>query len=45
MLFRSTPSLSVHPAEALHGNLGRVTREDVIKTPCPCEGFNREETQ
>jgi len=25
-----TPSLYLHPAEALHGDLGRVTREDVI---------------
>jgi arabinose-5-phosphate isomerase len=25
-----TPSLYVHPAEALHGDLGRITREDVI---------------
>jgi arabinose-5-phosphate isomerase len=25
-----TPSLFLHPAEALHGDLGRVTREDVI---------------
>jgi len=25
-----TPSLSLHPAEAIHGDLGRVTREDVI---------------
>ncbi len=25
-----TPSLYLHPAEALHGDLGRVTRDDVI---------------
>jgi arabinose-5-phosphate isomerase len=25
-----TPSLYIHPAEALHGDLGRVTKEDVI---------------
>jgi arabinose-5-phosphate isomerase len=25
-----TPSLYLHPAEALHGDLGRVTREDLI---------------
>jgi arabinose-5-phosphate isomerase len=25
-----TPSLSLHPAEAIHGDLGRVTKEDVI---------------
>ncbi len=25
-----TPSLWVHPAEAIHGDLGRVTRDDVI---------------
>jgi arabinose-5-phosphate isomerase len=25
-----TPSLYLHPAEALHGDLGRVTKEDVI---------------
>ena len=25
-----TPSLFLHPAEALHGDLGRVTRDDVI---------------
>lgn len=25
-----TPSLSLHPAEAVHGDLGRVTRKDVI---------------
>ena len=25
-----TPSLYLHPAEALHGDLGRVTREDVL---------------
>jgi arabinose-5-phosphate isomerase len=25
-----TPSLYLHPAEALHGDIGRVTREDVI---------------
>lgn len=25
-----TPSLFLHPAEALHGDLGRVTREDVL---------------
>lgn len=25
-----TPSLFLHPAEALHGDLGRVTREDVV---------------
>lgn len=25
-----TPSLYLHPAEALHGDLGRVTREDII---------------
>jgi arabinose-5-phosphate isomerase len=25
-----TPSLYLHPAEALHGDMGRVTREDVI---------------
>ncbi len=25
-----TPSLSLHPAEAIHGDLGRVTREDII---------------
>ncbi len=25
-----TPSLSLHPAEAIHGDLGRVTRKDVI---------------
>ena len=25
-----TPSLSFHPAEAIHGDLGRVTREDVV---------------
>src|SRR3989338_10512254 len=25
-----TPSLFVHPAEALHGDLGRVMREDVV---------------
>src|SRR4051794_39727148 len=25
-----TPSLYLHPAEALHGDLGRVTRDDVV---------------
>jgi arabinose-5-phosphate isomerase len=25
-----TPSLYLHPAEALHGDLGRVTREDIL---------------
>lgn len=25
-----TPSLYLHPAEALHGDLGRVTREDIV---------------
>ncbi len=25
-----TPSLYLHPAEALHGDLGRVTKEDTI---------------
>lgn len=25
-----TPSLSLHPAEAIHGDLGRVTKKDVI---------------
>ena len=25
-----TPSLYLHPAEALHGDLGRVTEEDLI---------------
>ena len=25
-----TPSLYLHPAEALHGDLGRVTRDDCI---------------
>lgn len=25
-----TPSLSLHPADAIHGDLGRVTKEDVI---------------
>ena len=27
-----TPSLWVHPAEAIHGDLGRVTRQDVVVT-------------
>lgn len=25
-----TPSLSLHPAEAIHGDLGRVTKDDVV---------------
>lgn len=25
-----TPSLSVHPADALHGDLGRITKKDVV---------------
>lgn len=25
-----TPSLSLHPADAIHGDLGRVTRDDVV---------------
>lgn len=25
-----TPSLSLHPAEAIHGDLGRVTKEDIV---------------
>lgn len=25
-----TPSLYVHPAEAIHGDMGRVTREDIV---------------
>ncbi len=25
-----TPSLSLHPAEAIHGDLGRVTRQDIV---------------
>jgi len=25
-----TPSLSLHPADAIHGDLGRVTKEDVV---------------
>ncbi|VFS82511.1 Arabinose 5-phosphate isomerase KpsF [Raoultella planticola] len=25
-----TPSFYLHPAEALHGDLGRVSREDVV---------------
>ena len=25
-----TPSLWVHPAEAIHGDLGRVTKDDII---------------
>ena len=25
-----TPSLWMHPAEAIHGDLGRVTKEDVV---------------
>ncbi len=30
MASTGTPSLYLHPAEALHGDLGRVTRDDVI---------------
>ena len=30
MASTGTPSLYLHPAEALHGDLGRVTRNDVI---------------
>ena len=30
MASTGTPSLYLHPAEALHGDLGRITREDVI---------------
>ena len=30
MASTGTPSLYLHPAEALHGDLGRVTREDII---------------
>jgi arabinose-5-phosphate isomerase len=30
MASTGTPSLYLHPAEALHGDLGRITRQDVI---------------
>jgi arabinose-5-phosphate isomerase len=30
MASTGTPSLYLHPAEALHGDLGRVTREDIM---------------
>lgn len=30
MASTGTPSLYLHPAEALHGDLGRVTRDDII---------------